>query len=262
MEDCTSTTPVYHVITVGDSGTGKTNLLLRFASDEFSMATPLTIGVEFKLRTITPTNGDPIYTIMAWDTAGQERYNSISQTYYRNARAALLVCSLIDKQSFTSLKTWSKNLDEYASADVVRILVATKCDAVASKNADECVAIEDLQQYAATNNIPLVVTSALTPTNVDTLFDLVAQLVAESNVQRWMSKQPPFSNESALTPKVGAPPTVPPRPTSSSSLRHAPSPFVDAAEERKRLNRADAWAKLKLDAEECNDADTENPCQC
>lgn len=63
---------VFKVVLIGDSAVGKSQLLARFARNEFSLDSKATIGVEFQTRTLTIDQK----TIKAqiWDTAGQERY--------------------------------------------------------------------------------------------------------------------------------------------------------------------------------------------
>lgn len=93
---------------IGDSGVGKTSLLLRFTDDQFN-ATPLnTIGVDFKIKTLKID--DKIVKVQVWDTAGQERFRSISQTYFRNAHGCVAVYDVTSKTSFESLE---KQLIQY-----------------------------------------------------------------------------------------------------------------------------------------------------
>lgn len=93
---------LYKIVLIGDSGVGKTSLLLRFAEDVFN-ATPLqTIGVDFKIKTLKID--DKIVKVQVWDTAGQERFRSISQTYFRNAHACIAVYDVTSKTSFESLE--------------------------------------------------------------------------------------------------------------------------------------------------------------
>jgi GTPase SAR1 family protein len=73
---------LFKVVLIGDSGVGKSNLLSRFARDEFSLETRSTIGVEFATKTVQVD--DKLVKAQIWDTAGQERY----------ALPFLLCCSL------------------------------------------------------------------------------------------------------------------------------------------------------------------------
>lgn len=63
---------MFKSVLIGDSGVGKSNLLSRFAKDEFRLDSKPTIGVEFAYRNIKVR--DKLIKAQIWDTAGQERY--------------------------------------------------------------------------------------------------------------------------------------------------------------------------------------------
>ena len=68
---CSHDRNLFQVVLIGDSGTGKSNLLSRFTRNEFSLESKSTIGVEFATRSISVDSK----TVKAqiWDTAGQEK---------------------------------------------------------------------------------------------------------------------------------------------------------------------------------------------
>jgi GTPase SAR1 family protein len=69
------------VIILGDSGIGKTNILSRYCDEKFTITHMATIGVDFKIKTVT-VDGKRI-KLQIWDTAGQERFRNITKTYYK-----------------------------------------------------------------------------------------------------------------------------------------------------------------------------------
>lgn len=79
----------FSVILIGDSGVGKSNLLTRFARNQFIVESKATIGVEFATKTVK-IKERPIKA-QIWDTAGQERYRSVSPLYYKGSDAVLVV---------------------------------------------------------------------------------------------------------------------------------------------------------------------------
>ena len=79
------------LLLIGDSGVGKSCLLVRFADDAFSTSFITTIGIDFKIRTIE-LDGKRI-KLQIWDTAGQERFKTITTAYYRGAMGIMLVPS-------------------------------------------------------------------------------------------------------------------------------------------------------------------------
>ena len=66
---------LFKLVLIGDSGVGKSCLLLRFADDSFTDSYISTIGVDFRFRTV---NIDmKTVKLQIWDTAGQERFSSV-----------------------------------------------------------------------------------------------------------------------------------------------------------------------------------------
>ena len=87
---------------IGDSGTGKTSLILRFSDNLFNKHYHCTIGVDFKIRNIMIDN--EIIKLQIWETAGQERFKSISNAYYRNSHGCIATYDITNRQSFLNLE--------------------------------------------------------------------------------------------------------------------------------------------------------------
>lgn len=104
------------VVIIGDANTGKSSLLMRFLKDRFESTSILpTVGTEFGSKTVT-TDKQRI-TLCVWDIAGQDRFKAVAKSYYRNAQAAILVCS--DRRSFNSLISWQRELRQVVEAKMV-----------------------------------------------------------------------------------------------------------------------------------------------
>ena len=118
----------FKIITLGDSGVGKTSIINRYVNDIFEEETLPTIGLGFSFKKLT-LNGTKI-KLKCIDTAGQEKYKSIARTYYKNADGVLLVFSYDDKKSFDHIESWLNSLKENRSNDenIVLALVGNKCD--------------------------------------------------------------------------------------------------------------------------------------
>ena len=61
---------LYKLLLIGDSGVGKSSLLLRFSDDSYSESYVCTVGVDFKIKTIE-VDGKTV-KLQIWDTAGEK----------------------------------------------------------------------------------------------------------------------------------------------------------------------------------------------
>ena len=115
------------VITLGDSGVGKTNFIFRFIDDKFSLNYFSTYGIDAKFKNVKLDNGCEI-KFKIFDTAGQERFKSISTNYIKKANGILLMYDISDKASFNNIGNWMETIKENAGNKMSIVLIATKCD--------------------------------------------------------------------------------------------------------------------------------------
>jgi Ras-related protein Rab-8A len=114
------------VLMVGDSGVGKTSLLLRYAQDSFNESFMTTIGIDFKTKFLDI--GDKRVKLQIWDTAGQERFRTITTSYFRGAQGILLCYDVSDRKSFNSIGSWLEQITNHADKHVCVIICGTKCE--------------------------------------------------------------------------------------------------------------------------------------
>ncbi|CAL5334237.1 unnamed protein product [Camellia sinensis] len=158
------------LLLIGDSGVGKSCLLLRFSDGSFTTSFITTIGIDFKIRTIE-LDGKRI-KLQIWDTAGQERFRTITTAYYRGAMGILLVYDVTDESSFNNIRNWIRNIEQHASDNVNKILVGNKADMDESKRA---VPTSRGQALADEYGIKFFETSAKTNLNVEQVFFSIAR---------------------------------------------------------------------------------------
>lgn len=115
------------ILIIGESGVGKSSLLLRFTEDTFDPEQTATIGVDFKVKTINVDGNKAKLAI--WDTAGQERFRTLTPSYYRGAQGCILVYDVSSKPSFAKLDNWLSELETYSTKhEIVKMLVGNKID--------------------------------------------------------------------------------------------------------------------------------------
>ncbi|KQK08318.1 ras-related protein RIC1 [Brachypodium distachyon] len=170
---------LFKLLLIGDSGVGKSCLLLRFADDSYLESYISTIGVDFKIRTVEQ-DGKTI-KLQIWDTAGQERFRTITSSYYRGAHGIIVVYDVTDQESFNNVKQWLNEIDRYASENVNKLLVGNKCDLAESR----VVSYEAGKALADEIGIPFLETSAKDATNVEKAFMTMA-----AEIKNRMASQP------------------------------------------------------------------------
>lgn len=156
------------LLLIGDSGVGKSCLLLRFSDDSFTTSFITTIGIDFKIKTIE-LDGKRI-KLQIWDTAGQERFRTITTAYYRGAMGILLVYDVTDDQSFQNIRNWIRNIEQHAADNVDKILIGNKCDMESAK----AVTKAQGQALADEYSIKFFETSAKNNINVTEAFTSIA----------------------------------------------------------------------------------------
>ncbi|CAE7228277.1 unnamed protein product [Rhizoctonia solani] len=178
---------LFKLLLIGDSGVGKSCLLLRFADDTYTESYISTIGVDFKIRTIELEGKTvklqivrvwfPSRGILSWDwdTAGQERFRTITSSYYRGAHGIIVVYDVTDNDTFTNVKQWLQEIDRYASEGVNKLLVGNKSDLTSKKVVEYTVA----KEFADQLSIPFLETSAKNATNVEQAFLTMAKQIKD-----------------------------------------------------------------------------------
>jgi len=184
------------LLIIGESGVGKSSLLLRFTDDSFDPDQAATIGVDFKVKTIT-INGDKV-KLAIWDTAGQERFRTLTPSYYRGGQGAILVYDVSSRDSFQKIENWLNELETYSTNhDMVTMLVGNKCDMLDER----VVSKEEGMKCARKHHMMFIESSAKTREGVACAFEeLVEKIIQTPNLweqtdQRKGARQLKSSND-------------------------------------------------------------------
>ena len=165
---------LFKYIIIGDTGVGKSCLLLQFTDKRFQPVHDLTIGVEFGARMVTIDNRQ--IKLQIWDTAGQESFRSITRSYYRGAAGALLVYDITRRETFQHLTRWLEEARQNANQSMVIMLVGNKGDLDHRRQ----VTREEGEKFAKEHGLIFLETSAKTAANVEEAFINTAQKIYET----------------------------------------------------------------------------------
>ena len=120
-------TMTFKVLTIGESGVGKTCVLRRFVENKFLKNHLATIGIDFKTKTLNINNQE--IKLKIWDTAGQERFRNITTQYYKGADGIVLVYDVTDEASYDKIRDWMDQiLSNTQQDDIGLVLLGNKCD--------------------------------------------------------------------------------------------------------------------------------------
>eukprot|EP01100_Stratorugosa_tubuloviscum_P012471 TRINITY_DN594_c0_g1_i5.p1 TRINITY_DN594_c0_g1~~TRINITY_DN594_c0_g1_i5.p1 ORF type:complete len:200 (-),score=84.16 TRINITY_DN594_c0_g1_i5:181-780(-) len=188
----------FKLVLLGESGVGKSSIVLRFVKGQFLEKQENTIGAAFLTQTVCLNDTTVKFEI--WDTAGQERYHSLAPMYYRGAQAAIVVYDITSSDSFERAKNWVTELQSQGNSNIVIALAGNKSDLASERK----VTIKDAHSYADENGIFFIETSAKTSENVNDLF---------VDIAKKLPKTPPRPVSQRLNIQPTDDPSAGPKPT-------------------------------------------------
>lgn len=171
--DINDTDYIFKVIIIGNSGVGKSSLLLKYTRDKFNRDYNVTIGVDFGSKIIEIPNKDSSIKnikLQIWDTAGQEKFRTITKSYYRGCAAAIIVFDVTCNESYDSIKSWIKTVREECAKDTDIVLLGNKVD-----KGDRSIQYEVANNFAKKNGIKYFETSAKESESTSVAFNILAQ---------------------------------------------------------------------------------------
>ena len=155
----------FKILTIGESGVGKTCILRRFVENKFLKNHLATIGIDFKTKTLNINNQE--IKLKIWDTAGQERFRNITTQYYKGADGIVLVYDVTDEASYEKIKDWMDQiLSNTQQEEIGLVLLGNKCD-MEPRNVTE----EQGKKMAEDLKISYFETSALTGQGIKEAFE-------------------------------------------------------------------------------------------
>jgi len=193
---------LFKISLIGDSGTGKTSILLRFIDDFFKEDTKSTIGVDFKLVSLQ-LEPKVFAKMQIWDTCGSERFKSLTSSFIKTCSAFILVFDLTRPSTFQNIEHWIRTIKENTSPKFL-ILIGNKNDLTEQRALNK----DFILEYCQKHFFNYMEISAKTNLNIEKMFKEVAyqlymdikkkekdNLKSVSNIGNYSSIQIQLDNE-------------------------------------------------------------------
>ena len=165
---------IFKILLIGDAGVGKSSMLLRFTDDAFEEQMTSTIGVDFRVKTVTL--GTKVVKLTIWDTAGQERFRTLTSSYYRGCHGIILVFDINERETFAHLSQWLEELHLYTTTQhASKLLVGNKIDL-----AQRQVSQEEAREFARKQGMMYIEASAKTRQGIRQSFEEVVQKILDT----------------------------------------------------------------------------------
>ena len=123
--------------------------------------------------------------LQIWDTAGQERFKNITASYYRGGNGVLVVYDITDRESFENLNSWLIEIEKNANKNVYKLLIGNKCDLEEKRK----VSYQEGKEFASSNGMQFIETSAKTDTKVKDAFEMLTQEIIKSTITKDKGKE-------------------------------------------------------------------------
>jgi len=163
------------IIVLGESGVGKTSLLIRYVENRFTFNTKSTIGANFLTKRMEID--DKVATCQIWDTAGQERFQGLGTAFYRGSDGVIFVFDVTNRKSFEELEQWKKafliQVGQEGNDSFPMIIVANKVDLADQREVSQ----KEMKDWCAKHGLQWFEASAKEGANVDRAFEEIARLV-------------------------------------------------------------------------------------
>ena len=166
---------LFKILLIGDSGVGKTSVILRYTKNVFHEEFLNSIGVDFKSKDLN-IDGRKV-KLQIWDTAGQERFRTITTSYYRGAHAIAIVFDLTKRQTYEHVKKWMNDINKFAKENVLKLIIGNKSDLINEIQ----VSYEEVRALASQMKATYFSVSAKKNENINEFFEAATKIFLIKN---------------------------------------------------------------------------------
>ncbi len=158
---------VFKITVIGDGAVGKTSLIKKYTQGSFQKNYIKTLGAQFS-KYDEEINGDNC-KLFFWDIAGQREFDFMRPTFYKGSKAAIIVFSHTDEESFNHIMDWHEDIKKY-TGELPIVLFGNKTDLINENDLED----ENVKQIIEKRNfLGYYRTSAKTGTGVYEAFQAI-----------------------------------------------------------------------------------------
>ncbi len=160
------------VVLIGESGTGKTSIIQRFAYKFFDPNCASSISSQYITKKVELKDFKQTLTFDIWDTAGQEKYRAMAKLFYKDAKIILFVYDVSSKNTFIELKNyWISEVKQNCEPNALLGVVANKSDLYTKQQVSKEEGLKLSDEIGAIFQM----TSAKSGVGIDNLFENIGR---------------------------------------------------------------------------------------
>ena len=118
---------VFKITVIGDGAVGKTSLIKKYTQGSFQKDYIKTLGAQFSKY--DEEIGRDNCKLFFWDIAGQREFDFMRPTFYKGSKAAIIVFSHTDENSYNHITDWHEDIKKY-TGDLPIVLFGNKTDLI------------------------------------------------------------------------------------------------------------------------------------
>jgi len=176
---------IFKVLVMGDTGVGKTSLVIRSTEGRFPDPSLLksTIGASFALKKINEDENNIV--LQLWDFAGQERFRAFMKNLFIGAVAGIFVFDITNPITLDDLGSFwipavedaiKVNFTEQPEVAANFIIVGNKADL----SQQRVVSYEEASKFAEKYHMPYIEVSSKTGDGIDEMFQIISKNICKS----------------------------------------------------------------------------------
>ncbi len=163
----------FKLIIVGDPAVGKTSLISQFTDKAPQRSYIPTLGTNITEKVVEYQNFTAHFAL--WDIAGQSKFSRFRNHFYSGADGFLLVFDLTNPKTFDNVPGWYRDVRSLLP-EIPGIIIANKHDMENNRQITD----DAMAKISQELNCKIVITSAMTGENVETVFKELGQQLYDS----------------------------------------------------------------------------------